>query len=175
MQCRGLNHPSPLLPWGKKKTKLHTHRKNKASNQLWQAHTFIGIALMCCSAWLITAKSYFCEGPMTKKLSANQLLIQHMLSYSVSGKRRALYLHRPNHLGTFQDTVISITYSGSNSLAKLDNKHITGSHIPVLSWACHHGPWNLAWATSGVTGLWLRLLSLWPKLGGSHSRGTRKL
>lgn len=59
----------------------HTQRKkNEASNQLCQVHTFIGIALMGCFAPLITAKSYFCEGPMAKKLSAKQLLIQHMLS-----------------------------------------------------------------------------------------------
>lgn len=91
----------------------------------------MGIALMYCFALLITAKSYFYEGAMAKRLSASQLLIQHMPFYTVSGKG-GLFIYtvtwRPS---------ISITYSGCNSLAKLDNKAITGSHIPVLSQACH--------------------------------------
>ena len=85
--------------------------------------------LMCCFVQLTTAKSYFNEGSIAKKLSSSHLPIQPMLPYSVSGKRRAPYLHYPNQ-GTF---FISIIYIGSNSLAALDNKLITGSHIPVLS------------------------------------------
>lgn len=104
--------PFPTTALGKKRNK---------------AHTFIGIALMCCSAPLITAKSHFCEEPRAKRLSASQLLIQHMLFYSVGGKRIALHSHC--HLETFHP----ITYTGSNSLAKLDNKPTTGLHIPVLS------------------------------------------